>query len=110
MIPFEVYGIGKSTGNNCCWSLKLLLVILRSSELPPKLILPLLKKLGSELVFLIFSIEDSSITFETISSLWLQPRCWNISLIIFFLGKINFPAPNKLIKQEIPRENLKIVK
>ena len=31
-------------------------------------------------------------------------------LIIFFLGKINFPAPNKLIKQEIPRENLKIVK
>ena len=28
----------------------------------------------------------------------------------FFLGKINFPAPNKLIKQEIPRENLKIVK
>ena len=33
-----------------------------------------------------------------------------ISLIIFFLGKINFPAPNKLIKQEIPRENLKIVK
>ncbi len=33
-----------------------------------------------------------------------------ISLIIFFLGKINFPAPNKLIKQEISRENLKIVK
>ena len=33
-----------------------------------------------------------------------------ISLVIFFLGKINFPAPNKLIKQEIPRENLKIVK
>ena len=33
-----------------------------------------------------------------------------ISLIIFFVGKINFPAPNKLIKQEIPRENLKIVK
>ena len=33
-----------------------------------------------------------------------------LSLIIFFLGKINFPAPNKLIKQEIPRENLKIVK
>jgi len=38
------------------------------------------------------------------------------SLIVFepheghFLGKINFPAPNKLIKQEIPRENLKIVK
>ena len=31
-------------------------------------------------------------------------------LIIFFLGKINFPAPNKLLKQEIPRENLKIVK
>ena len=33
-----------------------------------------------------------------------------ISVLIFFLGKINFPAPNKLIKQEIPRENLKIVK
>tara|TARA_X000000950_G_scaffold258280_1_gene325534 strand:- start:37 stop:222 length:186 start_codon:yes stop_codon:yes gene_type:complete len=33
-----------------------------------------------------------------------------ISLIIFFVGKINFPAPNKLIEQEIPRENLKIVK
>ncbi len=33
-----------------------------------------------------------------------------ISLMIFFVGKINFPAPNKLIKQEIPRENLKIVK
>ena len=33
-----------------------------------------------------------------------------LSLIIFFLGKINFPAPNKLIKQEIPKENLKIVK
>ena len=33
-----------------------------------------------------------------------------LSLIIFFLGKINYPAPNKLIKQEIPRENLKIVK
>ncbi len=33
-----------------------------------------------------------------------------LSLIIFFVGKINFPAPNKLIKQEIPRENLKIVK
>ena len=35
---------------------------------------------------------------------------FSLSLIIFFLGKINFPAPNKLIKQEIPRENLKIVK
>ena len=34
----------------------------------------------------------------------------SISLAIFFVGKINFPAPNKLIKQEIPRENLKIVK
>ena len=33
-----------------------------------------------------------------------------ISILIFFLGKINFPAPNKLIKQEIPKENLKIVK
>ena len=33
-----------------------------------------------------------------------------VSILIFFLGKINFPAPNKLIKQEIPRENLKIVK
>ena len=35
---------------------------------------------------------------------------FTVSLIIFFLGKVNFPAPNKLIKQEIPRENLKIVK
>ena len=34
----------------------------------------------------------------------------SISLVIFFVGKINFPAPNKLIKQDIPRENLKIVK
>ena len=33
-----------------------------------------------------------------------------ISVAIFFVGKINFPAPSKLIKQEIPRENLKIVK
>ena len=33
-----------------------------------------------------------------------------IFIAIFFVGKINFPAPNKLIKQEIPRENLKIVK
>ena len=33
-----------------------------------------------------------------------------VSIVIFFVGKINFPAPNKLIKQEIPRENLKIVK
>ena len=33
-----------------------------------------------------------------------------ISIVIFFVGKINFPAPNKLIKQEIPKENLKIVK
>ena len=35
---------------------------------------------------------------------------FTISIVIFFVGKINFPAPNKLIKQEIPRENLKIVK
>ena len=34
----------------------------------------------------------------------------SISLVIFFVGKINFPAPNKLIKQDIPKENLKIVK
>ena len=34
----------------------------------------------------------------------------SISLVIFFVGKINFPSPNKLIKQDIPRENLKIVK
>ena len=33
-----------------------------------------------------------------------------IVIVIFFVGKINFPAPNKLIKQEIPKENLKIVK
>tara|TARA_B100000989_G_scaffold57951_1_gene39382 strand:- start:203 stop:388 length:186 start_codon:yes stop_codon:yes gene_type:complete len=35
---------------------------------------------------------------------------FTISILILFVGKINFPAPNKLIKQEIPRENLKIVK
>ena len=35
---------------------------------------------------------------------------FTISIVILFVGKINFPAPNKLIKQEIPRENLKIVK
>ena len=35
---------------------------------------------------------------------------FTISVVILFVGKINFPAPNKLIKQEIPRENLKIVK
>ena len=35
---------------------------------------------------------------------------FTISIVIFFVGKINFPAPNKLIKQEIPRENLEIVK
>ena len=29
--------------------------------------------------------------------------------ILIFLGKINFPAPNKLIKQEI-QEKIKIVK
>ena len=34
----------------------------------------------------------------------------SVSIVIFFVGKINFPAPSKLIKQEIPRENLKIVK
>ena len=35
---------------------------------------------------------------------------FTIAIVIFFVGKINFPAPNKSIKQEIPRENLKIVK
>ena len=33
-----------------------------------------------------------------------------LSLIIFFVGKINFPAPNKLIEKQIPQKNLKIVK
>ena len=32
-----------------------------------------------------------------------------ISILIFFWVKLT-PAPNKLIKKEIPRENLKIVK
>ena len=30
--------------------------------------------------------------------------------IIFFLNKINFPTPNKVIEKIIPNENFKIVK
>ncbi|WP_075483043.1 hypothetical protein [Candidatus Pelagibacter communis] len=30
--------------------------------------------------------------------------------MIVFVGKINFPSPNKLIEKKIPQENLKIVK
>tara|TARA_B100000989_G_scaffold290344_1_gene263385 strand:- start:13310 stop:13495 length:186 start_codon:yes stop_codon:yes gene_type:complete len=31
-------------------------------------------------------------------------------IAIIFVGKINFPAPNKLIEKQIPQKNLKIVK
>ncbi len=31
-------------------------------------------------------------------------------IVIFFIGKINFPSPNSLIEKQIPQENLKIVK
>ena len=30
--------------------------------------------------------------------------------IVFFLNKINFPTPNKVIEKIIPNENFKIVK
>ena len=50
------------------------------------------------------------ITIETDIKTKIILFIFTISILILFVGKINFPAPNKLIKQEIPRENLKIVK
>ena len=31
-------------------------------------------------------------------------------VIIFFLGKLDLPAPNKIIKQKIPNEKFKVIK
>ena len=33
-----------------------------------------------------------------------------VSIVIFFVGKINFPAPNKLIKQEIKNAPINMYK
>ena len=31
-------------------------------------------------------------------------------IIIFFLGKLDLPTPNKIIKQKIPNEKFKVIK
>ena len=31
-------------------------------------------------------------------------------VIIFLVGKLDLPAPNKIIKQKIPNEKLKVIK
>ena len=31
-------------------------------------------------------------------------------IIIFFIGKLDLPAPNKIIKQKISNEKLKVIK
>ena len=33
-----------------------------------------------------------------------------LMIIIFLIGKIDLPRPNKVIKQKIPNENFKIIK
>ena len=33
-----------------------------------------------------------------------------LMIIIFFIGKLDLPAPNKIIKQKIPNENFKVIK
>ena len=33
-----------------------------------------------------------------------------ISIIVFFISSIDFPAPNKAIEKIIPNENFKIIK
>ena len=33
-----------------------------------------------------------------------------IIIIIFLIGKIDLPAPNKIIKQKIPNEQFKVIK
>ncbi len=33
-----------------------------------------------------------------------------LTIVVFFLSKIDFPAPNKQIEKIIPNENFKIVK
>ena len=33
-----------------------------------------------------------------------------LMIIIFLIGKIDLPAPNKIIKQKIPNEKFKVIK
>jgi|TARA_B100001964_G_scaffold225627_1_gene273642 hypothetical protein len=33
-----------------------------------------------------------------------------LMIIIFLIGKVDLPRPNKIIKQKIPNENFKIIK
>jgi len=33
-----------------------------------------------------------------------------LMIIIFFIGKLDFPTPNKIIKQKIPNEQFKVIK
>ena len=33
-----------------------------------------------------------------------------LMIIIFLIGKLDLPAPNKIIKQKIPNEKFKIIK
>ena len=33
-----------------------------------------------------------------------------LMIIIFLIGKLDLPTPNKIIKQEIPNEKFKVVK
>ena len=33
-----------------------------------------------------------------------------IMIIVFIIGNLEFPTPNKIIKQEIPNEEFKIIK
>ena len=33
-----------------------------------------------------------------------------LMIIIFFIGKLDLPAPSKIIKQKIPNEKFKIIK
>ena len=33
-----------------------------------------------------------------------------LMIIIFLIGSLDFPAPNKIIKQKIPNEKFKVIK
>jgi len=33
-----------------------------------------------------------------------------LMIIIFLIGNLDLPAPNKIIKQKIPNENFKVIK
>ena len=33
-----------------------------------------------------------------------------LMIIIFLIGKLDFPVPNKIIKQKIPNEKFKVIK